>query len=140
MDVACERITHIAQTLMVPSPPVLASQPTQSVEASPRPQDTLYTLRLCPRRTWTHCQSLCKPFPLSHDQSRTVRSSEAEASKSPEGENATDQTVEVCPFRVAKSYQSSDGSSIYNLIRSSYELDARICPISDLDDDGANCL
>jgi hypothetical protein len=42
------------------------------------------------------------------------------------GDQATDQTVEVCPLRVVKQNQSSEGSSMYSLIVSSYEAEARI--------------
>jgi hypothetical protein len=55
-----------------------------------------------------------------------VLSSDEEARKLPQGLNEIAQTVDVWPFKVAKGYQSSEGSSTYNLIVSSYEADARM--------------
>ena len=42
---------------------------------------------------------------------RMLRSSEHEASSEPQGENTSDQTVDVCPESVVNGNQSSEGSS-----------------------------
>ena len=107
--------TSNAQTLILPSPPVDATQPRDSpppvcvvVPGFPGPHVTEYTVRSC---------ASCNTSTLSHScfvirfQIRTVQSSDADARYWPFGDHARDHTVEEWPVRVEKQNQSSLGSS-----------------------------
>jgi hypothetical protein len=110
--VAKWRLTSNAQTLILPSLPVEASQPRNSpllsiVTGFPVPHVTEYTVRTCCSNTRTHSHSCsAKRFHI-----RTVQSSDADARYRPFGAHARDHTVDACPVSVAKQNQSSLGSS-----------------------------
>jgi hypothetical protein len=106
------RLTSNAQTLIQPSLPVEATQPSESLLPSvvpgfPVPHVTEYTVRTCCSNTRTHSHS-CSAMRF---HIRTVQSSDADARYRPFGAHARDHTVDACPVSVAKQNQSSLGSS-----------------------------